>query len=50
MATFMRLITDSFAKRIVDKKTHQRLTKIPIFFFRNYPVLAIREVAGVFFL
>ena len=49
MAACMRLVTDSFGKRIVDKKTHQRLAKIPIF-FRNAPVLAIPVVAGAFFL
>ena len=31
MAACMRLLTDSFSKGIADKKTHQRLTKIPIF-------------------
>ena len=48
MARCMRLLTDSLG--IVDKKTHLRLTKIPIFFFRNAPVLAIPVVAGAFFL
>ena len=28
----MRLLTDSFGKRIADKKIHQRLTNIPILF------------------
>ena len=32
MTACMGLLTDSFAKRIADKKTHQRLTNIPILF------------------
>ena len=46
MAACMRLLTDSFDKRIVDKKTRQQLIKIPIFF----PVLAVPVAAGVSFL
>ena len=37
MAGCMRLPTDSFGKRIVDKKTHQRLTKIQNCFLEMHP-------------
>ena len=50
MAARMRLATDSIGKRIADKKTHQGLTRLPIFFFRNSPVLAFPVVADAFFL
>ena len=50
MAACVRLLTDSFGERAVDKKTHQRLTKIPNFCLRNFPVPAIPVVAGAFLL